>query len=93
MGPEGAPMPPECLVATRPAGAAPRPAYRNASRSALQVDEVMQMIREVGRVGISPTSSADLVLLSDPPGLWMRGQPGKIALHLGIRLRFGSKPI
>ena len=26
--PEGAPLPPECLVATRPAGAAPRPASR-----------------------------------------------------------------
>ena len=25
--PEGAPLPPECLVATRPAGAAPRPAF------------------------------------------------------------------
>ena len=28
VAPEGAPMPPECLVATRPAGAAPRPASR-----------------------------------------------------------------
>jgi len=28
MVPGGAPMPPECLVATRPAGAAPRPASR-----------------------------------------------------------------
>ena len=28
VAPEGAPTPPECLVATRPAGAAPRPASR-----------------------------------------------------------------
>ncbi len=31
--PGGAPLPPECLVATRPAGAAPHPAIKDASRA------------------------------------------------------------
>src|SRR5690348_5200660 len=35
-------MPPECLVATRPAGAAPRPASTHASRSALKRTRWMQ---------------------------------------------------
>ena len=39
VAPEGAPTPPECLVATRPAGAAPRPASRRLMM-APSVDEV-----------------------------------------------------
>ena len=34
MVPGGAPMPPECLVATRPAGAAPHPAFATPRESA-----------------------------------------------------------
>jgi hypothetical protein len=33
-------MPPECLVATRPAGAAPRPAIKTPHERAPQLDEV-----------------------------------------------------
>jgi len=52
--PGGAPMPPECLTCVaKPAGAAPRPASSFASRSALQVDEVMGSLREVWTAGIS----------------------------------------
>ncbi len=40
LGPEGAPMPPGCLVATRPAGAAPRPAFATRRETPLQKDEV-----------------------------------------------------
>src|SRR4029078_4625168 len=40
--PEGAPLPPECLVATRPAGAAPRPAIKPPLERAPQPDEVRQ---------------------------------------------------
>src|SRR6185312_16123114 len=36
VAPEGAPMPPECLVATRPAGAAPRPASRRLMKRPLE---------------------------------------------------------
>jgi hypothetical protein len=46
-------MPPECpACVAKPAGAAPRPATTNASRSALQVDEVMETLREVLAAGI-----------------------------------------
>jgi hypothetical protein len=41
VAPGGAPLPPECLVATRPAGAALRPASRTPRESAPQKDEVM----------------------------------------------------
>src|SRR5581483_10449921 len=41
VGPGGAPLPPGSrLCVSKPAGAAPRPAYANASRSALQLDKV-----------------------------------------------------
>lgn len=40
MGPEGAPMPPECPVCeTGPAGAAPHPAQASPRESALQMDK------------------------------------------------------
>jgi hypothetical protein len=52
--PGGAPLPPECLTCVaKPAGAAPRPASPFASRSALQVDEVTETLREVWMAGIS----------------------------------------
>ena len=50
--PEGAPLPPECLVATRPAGAAPRPAFATPRESAPQKDEVGCIVSEVQSVGI-----------------------------------------
>lgn len=41
MGPEGAPMPPECLFAKKARGrAAPRPAQASPRESARQMDEV-----------------------------------------------------
>ena len=57
----GAPMPPGCLTcAAKPAGAAPRPASTHASRSALQVDEVMRSLREVLRSRITPIARRSL---------------------------------
>ena len=51
--PGGAPLPPECpACVAKPAGAAPRPASSFASRSALQLDEVMETLREVLAAGI-----------------------------------------
>src|SRR5680860_1635400 len=47
--PGGAPMPPECLVATRPAGAAPRPAHATPRESAPLTDEVVGVY---GRFGV-----------------------------------------
>jgi len=52
--PEGAPLPPECSCRVHePAGAAPRPASTFASRSALQVDEVMRSLSQPRRAGTS----------------------------------------
>ncbi len=51
-------MPPECLVATRPAGAAPRPAFATPRESALQKDEVSAVISEVWRRGLCGDNTA-----------------------------------
>src|SRR6185312_4232565 len=53
VAPEGAPMPPECLVATRPAGAAPRPASRRLMKRPLEGRGAYSLseVRQAGIVG------------------------------------------
>src|SRR5665648_305525 len=50
--PGGAPMPPECLVAKRPAGAAPRPAITTPRENAPSSGRGGDMIRQVLGAGI-----------------------------------------
>jgi hypothetical protein len=45
-------MPPECFIATKLAGAAPRPAIKTPRERAPQLDEVMCMIIGVSSAGI-----------------------------------------
>ena len=51
--PGGAPMPPECPLARRPAGAAPRPANAYASRKRPSEGRGGSIVSEVWRAGIS----------------------------------------
>src|SRR5579885_1997051 len=52
VGPGGAPLPPGSFVATKPAGAAPRPAFKTPLERAPQLDEVDQSLTELRRLGI-----------------------------------------
>ena len=101
-GPGGAPMPPECLVATRPAGAAPRPAFATPRESALQKDEVRAVYARFGARGLC----GDTLTRESPLPLWeacvtrtgaaRRSPAGRRCAtdrrrHSGPRRRYGSR--
>jgi hypothetical protein len=67
--PGGAPMPPECLVATRLAGAAPRPAYRHASRERPLEGRGEGSLREVWRAGITSGDSSPTPVIPAKAGI------------------------
>ena len=83
VAPEGAPMPPECLVATRPAGAAPRPASRRLIETPL-TGRGGGIISEVRRRGLCGDNSPTLVI---PAKAGIQGQEARepAALDTGFR--------
>ncbi len=52
VGPGGAPLPPGSFVATKPAGAAPHPAFKTPLERAPQLDEVARSQMQLRRPGI-----------------------------------------